>query len=198
MPISGGGQGRALPSPPPEVLVASRLELRPPLKGEVGRARQAFGRCGALFALFAVIWIAVTPAFAVNPDEMLKDPALEARARALSQELRCLVCQNESIDDSNAALAHDIRVLLRERIKKGDTDQQVINFLVARYGEFILLKPPFDWNTWLLWLVPPGALAIGGLAAAASYWKRRNRVAEAAPLSEAEAADLQRLLAEDR
>jgi cytochrome c-type biogenesis protein CcmH len=116
----------------------------------------------------------------------------------LSAELRCLVCQNESIDDSNAALAHDIRVLLRERIQKGDTDQQVIDFLVSRYGEFILLKPPFDWNTVLLWLVPPGALAIGGLAAALSYRKRRNRAVEAAPLSEAEAADVQRLLAEDR
>jgi cytochrome c-type biogenesis protein CcmH len=161
--------------------------------------RHGFARHFALLGLLGILGLAaVTPALAVNPDEMLKDPALEARARALSAELRCLVCQNESIDDSNAALAHDIRVLLRERIQKGDTDQQVISFLVSRYGEFILLKPPFDWNTLLLWLAPPGALAIGGLAATLSYRKRRNRVTEAAPLSEAEAADLQRFLAEDR
>jgi cytochrome c-type biogenesis protein CcmH len=136
-------------------------------------------------------------ALAVNPDEMLKDPALEARARVLSQELRCLVCQNESIDDSNADLAHDIRVLLRERLMKGDTDQQAIDYLVARYGEFILLKPRFNAHTWALWLVAPGALAIGGLVAAAFYWKRRKRPAQPPPLDAAEAAEVTRLMSED-
>ncbi len=122
------------------------------------------------------------PAFAVKPDEMLDDPALEARARALSEELRCLVCQNQSIDDSDAPLAHDLRVLLRERLTAGDTDEQVIDFLVARYGEFILLKPRFNGHTWLLWLVPPGVLLIGAAAAgirlargAESRRRRRRR-----------------------
>jgi cytochrome c-type biogenesis protein CcmH len=104
-------------------------------------------------ALSAVIWPAA--AFAVEPKEMLSDPALEARARALSRELRCLVCQNESIDDSGAPLAHDIRVLVRERIKAGDTDRQVIDFLVARYGEFVLLRPPLSWHTAALWGLHP-------------------------------------------
>ena len=119
----------------------------------------------AALAILAFGLLAAGSALAVNPDEMLKDPALEARARALSEELRCLVCQNELIDDSNAALAHDIRVLLRERLKAGDTDQQAIDYLVARYGEFILLKPRFNGHTLALWLVPPGALVIGGLVA---------------------------------
>jgi cytochrome c-type biogenesis protein CcmH len=100
-------------------------------------------------------------AWAVQPDEVLSNPQLETRARALSQQLRCMVCQNESIDDSNAPLAHDLRVLVRERLTSGDTDRQVLDFLVARYGEFILLKPPFNWHTALLWIVPPGALLIG-------------------------------------
>ncbi len=150
-----------------------------------------------LAALAILIFGLVVPAFAVTPDEMLKDPALEARARVLSQELRCLVCQNELIDDSNAALAHDIRVLLRDRLKAGDTDSQAINYLVARYGEFILLKPRFNAHTWALWLAPPGALVIGGLVAAAFYWKRRKRSVEPAPLDATETADLQRLLSDD-
>ena len=103
-------------------------------------------------------------ALAVTPDEMLKDPALEARARALSQQLRCMVCQNQSIDDSEAPLAHDLRVLVRERLTAGDSDKQVIDFLVARYGEFVLLKPRFEWRTALLWIVPPAILVIGGIA----------------------------------
>ena len=141
--------------------------------------------------------LATAPALAVNPDEMLKDPALEARARALSEELRCLVCQNESIDASNAPLAHDIRVLLRDRLKAGDTDSQAIDYLVARYGEFILLKPRFNGHTLALWLVPPGALVIGGVVAAAFYWKRRKRPAQPPPLDAAEEADLARLMSED-
>ncbi|MFY9695241.1 MAG: cytochrome c-type biogenesis protein, partial [Xanthobacteraceae bacterium] len=101
------------------------------------------------------------PVRAVQPDEMLADPKLEARARAISQELRCLVCQNESIDESEAPLAHDLRVLVRQRIEAGDSDAQVMNFIVARYGEFVLLKPRLEWRTALLWGTPPGLLLIG-------------------------------------
>ena len=101
--------------------------------------------------------------WAVTPDEMLKDPALETRARALSQQLRCMVCQNQTIDDSDAPLAHDLRVLVRERVSAGDSDKQVIDFLVSRYGEFVLLKPRFEWHTAFLWLVPPAILVVGGV-----------------------------------
>jgi len=94
-------------------------------------------------------------AYAVEPSERLADPALEARARALSQELRCLVCQNQSIDESNADLAHDLRILLRRRLLAGDTDRQILDYVVARYGQFVLLDPPFEPATYLLWLTPP-------------------------------------------
>ncbi len=113
---------------------------------------------------------------AVQPDEIMADPAQEARARNLSRELRCMVCQNQSIDDSDAPLARDLRLLVRERIAAGNTDQQVMDFLVARYGEFVLLKPPVESRTLLLWLVPPLVLLGGGLA----LWlgnRRRNRAA---------------------
>jgi cytochrome c-type biogenesis protein CcmH len=100
-------------------------------------------------------------AYAVEPSERLADPALEARARTLSKELRCLVCQNQSIDESNADLAHDLRVLLRQRLVDGDTDQQVLDYLTARYGVFVLLDPPFAPVTWVLWLTPP-LLVLGG------------------------------------
>ena len=115
-----------------------------------------------LISLFALLALA-TSALAVNPDEVLKDPELEARARVLSTELRCLVCQNQSIDDSDAPLAKDLRVLLRERLEAGDTDEQVIKFLVDRYGEFILLNPYFGAHTLLLWLLPFALLLIGGV-----------------------------------
>jgi cytochrome c-type biogenesis protein CcmH len=130
---------------------------------------------------------------AVEPDEMLSDPALEARARALSQGLRCLVCQNESIDDSAAPLAHDIRVLVRERIKAGDTDQQVIDFLVARYGEFVLLKPPLSWHTVALWGLPPGLLLIG-IAMMIVMARRRANVPATVALTAAEEERVQELL----
>jgi cytochrome c-type biogenesis protein CcmH len=107
-------------------------------------------RAGALVLLSAMS----SPSHAVMPDEMLGDPGLEARARRLSTELRCVVCQNQSIDDSNAPLAHDLRVLLRERLSAGDTDRQAIDYLVARYGNFVLLKPPMQLNTLLLWIGP--------------------------------------------
>ena len=116
------------------------------------------------------------PLWAVQPDEMLANPKQEARARALSQELRCMVCQNESIDDSEAPLAHDLRVLVRERIKAGDTDAQIIDFLVARYGEFVLLKPRLSWHTAALWGLPP-ALLLFGTVLAFMTWTRRNRAA---------------------
>ena len=106
--------------------------------------------------------IAITPAHAVEPGEILKDPALEARARTISQELRCVVCQNQSIDDSNAPLAHDLRVIVRERLTAGDTDSQVLAFVESRYGEFVLLRPRFKLQTLLLWLTP--LLLLGGAA----------------------------------
>ena len=105
---------------------------------------------------------------------MLTDPALEARARNLSKELRCMVCQNQSIDDSEAPLAHDLRVLVRERLKAGDSDAQVVNFLVARYGEFLLLRPPLAWHTAALWGLPPAALLIGIVTIVVIVRRRRN------------------------
>ena len=111
--------------------------------------------------LFALVLLLSAPAFswaAVQPDEILQNPALEARARTLSQQLRCMVCQNESIDDSDAPLARDLRVLVRERLEAGDNDAQVLDFLVARYGEFVLLKPRLSWRTAILWGLPPGLL----------------------------------------
>jgi cytochrome c-type biogenesis protein CcmH len=129
-------------------------------------------RALALIVLLAAI---AGPALAVTPGEIMKDPALEARARHLSQELRCMVCQNQSIDDSDAPLAHDLRVLVRERLAKGDSDQQVLDFLVARYGDFVLLKPPLQFDTLLLWGLPPAAL-LAGLAALIFMARRRQKV----------------------
>jgi cytochrome c-type biogenesis protein CcmH len=114
-------------------------------------------------ALLALSLLA-SPALAVQPDEILKDPVLEARARTLSQELRCMVCQNQSIDDSDAPLAKDLRVLVRERLTAGDSDNQVIEFLVSRYGEFVLLKPRMNSHTVLLWAAPFAVLVIAALA----------------------------------
>jgi cytochrome c-type biogenesis protein CcmH len=149
----------------------------------------------ATLALVAAA-LAAQPVLAVQPDEMLKDPALEARARTLSAELRCLVCQNESIDDSNADLAHDLRVLIRQRITAGDTNEQVIDYLVARYGEFILLKPRFNWHTVLLWAAPPGALVLGAIMAVVAYRRRRGD-GPPQPLDAGEEATLQRLLSDE-
>jgi len=123
---------------------------------------------------------------------MLKDPALEARARALSQELRCVVCQNQSIDDSNAPLAHDLRVVVRERLSAGDTDAQVLAFVTARYGEFVLLRPPFKPRTLLLWLTP--LLLLGG--AAVFLLRARSRATAAGPGAEPLTAGEQQRLAE--
>src|SRR5262245_14950460 len=109
------------------------------------------------------LMLATAPSWAVQPSEVLSDPALEARARSLSRELRCMVCQNQSIDDSDAPLAADLRVLVRERLQAGDSDTQVLDFLTARYGEFVLLKPRLAWHTALLWGAPPALLVIGAL-----------------------------------
>ena len=130
-------------------------------------------------ALLALLFALLAPGavFAVRPDEMLKDPALEARARHLSEQLRCMVCQNQSIDDSEAPLAHDLRVLVRQRLKAGDSDRQVIDYLVSRYGDFVLLKPPFKLDTLLLWGLPPLAL-IAGLAGIVLMARRRKALAD--------------------
>ena len=148
----------------------------------------------ALTLLIALLWS--SPLWAVQPNEMLSDPTLEARARALSKELRCMVCQNESIDDSEAPLAHDLRVLVRERIKTGDSDQQVLDFLVARYGEFVLLKPPLSWHTAALWGLPPGLLLVGIVMLIIAARRRDGAPIAAAPpsLTAAEQARLAELL----
>src|SRR5262249_7161449 len=111
--------------------------------------------------LIVLLTSIIVPTFAVEPDEVLSDPALEVRARALSKELRCMVCQNQSIDDSEAPLARDLRILVRERLQAGDSDLRVIDFLVARYGEFVLLRPRFAWHTALLWFGPATLLIAG-------------------------------------
>jgi cytochrome c-type biogenesis protein CcmH len=135
------------------------------------------------FAAIALLLAAITPgsSLAVQPDEMLKDPNLEARARELSRELRCMVCQNQSIDDSEAPLARDLRLLVRERLTKGDTDQQVLDFLVARYGEFVLLKPPLEGRTIILWTLPPLALLAGAIGL--FFAGRRRRLGQLEPVT---------------
>jgi cytochrome c-type biogenesis protein CcmH len=150
-------------------------------------------------ACIALAMIAASPAaHAVQPDEIMADPAKEARARELSRELRCMVCQNQSIDDSDAPLARDLRLLVRERLAGGDSDSQVLDFLVARYGEFVLLKPRLERHTLLLWLLTPLALGGGGIAL---WWHYRRREkgtsADGTPpaLSADEEARVEKLLA---
>jgi len=150
-------------------------------------------------ALLAVLMTLLAPgaALAVRPDEMLKDPTLEARARHLSEELRCMVCQNQSIDDSEAPLAHDLRVLVRQRLEAGDSDRQVLDFLVSRYGDFVLLKPPFKLDTLLLWGLPPLVLVIG-LAGIIVMARRRTALAERPePLTSEEQAKIATLVGSD-
>jgi cytochrome c-type biogenesis protein CcmH len=149
----------------------------------------------AMFAL--ALFLLAAPAFAVQPDEILRDPVLEGRARTLSQELRCMVCQNQSIDDSDAPLAKDLRVLVRERLTAGDSDGQVIDFLVARYGEFVLLKPRLSAHTALLWLAPFGVVLLGAWGVVSLWRRRRSESAPEtapAPLSAAEQARVAELL----
>ena len=143
--------------------------------------------------------IATAPCWAVMPDEVLKDPALELRARVLSQELRCVVCQNQSIDDSNAPLAHDLRVLLRDRLTSGDSDRQALGFIVARYGNFVLLKPPMQLNTLLLWIGPLLILLVAGIGFGHHVGRAGDgsRTAEApSPLSDNERERIETLLNE--
>lgn len=158
--------------------------------------RRRFG--SALLSTVAALAILVaTPALAVEPDEILADPALEARARHISAGLRCLVCQNQSIDDSNAPLARDLRLLVRERLKAGDSDAQVVRFIEDRYGEFVLLRPPLNTRTLLLWLAPILVL-LGALAVAMNALRKSPSSSEARPaLTPVEEEKLRALLAEE-
>ena len=153
-----------------------------------------------VFAILAglAIGLAALPAGAVAPDEILDDPVLEQRARDLSANLRCMVCQNQSIDDSDAPLAKDLRVLVRERLVAGDTNAEVIDYLVARYGEFVLLKPRFSWNTILLWAVAPLGLLLGAIVLLVAARRRTRTLAttRTTSLSDEEQAKLDRILAE--
>ncbi|XUR37964.1 Cytochrome c-type biogenesis protein [Rhizobium leguminosarum bv. trifolii] len=142
--------------------------------GEVGRVSQMSRLLSRLLIVLFVLF-APAPAFAVNPDEVLADPALEARARTLSAELRCMVCQNQSIDDSNADLAKDLRLLVRERITDGDSDEAVLNYIVSRYGEFVLLKPRVSMKTVLLWGAPVLLVLAGGLSLLVFARKRAGK-----------------------
>ncbi|MAM09499.1 MAG: cytochrome C biogenesis protein [Rhizobiaceae bacterium] len=148
-----------------------------------------------LAALLAMVLLLapLTSAQAVTPDEVLDDPALEARAREISAELRCMVCQNQSIDDSNADLARDLRLLVRDRLVDGDSNEEVIDYVVSRYGEFVLLKPRFSPKTWLLWGAPALLVVIGGIV----VWRlSKSRRAPDRPLSQVEEERLERLLAD--
>lgn len=183
--------GRALPAPP----------CRPEAKGQgIFRAAKRIPRCArddtsGLWPTLCVLILSLLislPALAVEPSEMLSDPALEARARTLSRELRCVVCQNESVDDSPAEVAHDIRRAVRERVVAGDTDLQVLDYMVARYGDYVLLKPPFKMRTLVLWLGAPALLLLGVIG----LWfvaRRRSAALVPAPLSDAERARLDAL-----
>jgi cytochrome c-type biogenesis protein CcmH len=154
-----------------------------------------FARNGRAFLplLFLLVTIVTTaPAYAVRPDEMLPDPALEARAREVGQELRCLVCRNQSIDDSDADLAHDLRVLVRDRIKAGDSNNQVVAYIRARYGDFVLLRPPFELDTVLLWGGPALILLLGAFGIHRYYRHRRRD--EPPPLSAEERRRLKSIL----
>jgi len=145
--------------------------------------------------LLLVIVAGATPAHAVRPDEMLADPRLEARAREVGRELRCLVCRNQSIDDSDADLAHDLRVLVRERIMAGDGNDQVVAFVRARYGDFVLLRPPFEFATALLWGGPLLVLLLGGIAIR-RFYRAQAGTSPPPPLSAEERRQLAAALAD--
>lgn len=164
-------------------------------------------RCKSLLPALVAAILALAPfaGDAVQPDEMLDDPRLEERAREISKDLRCLVCQNQSIDDSDAELARDLRVLVRERLQAGDSNRQIRDYVVARYGDFVLLDPPMKLSTYALWF-GPAAIALGALLAALFYFRRGRRGASAAeatgplqptPLNEEERARVRRLLDEE-
>jgi len=172
------------------ICVTSRNNIAGMTKWERWRAANILLRVVFLLVLIGT----VSPAQAVRPDEMLADPALEARAREVSRDLRCLVCRNQSIDDSDADLAHDLRVLVRERITAGDSNDQAVAFIRARYGDFVLLRPPLEIGTALLWGGPLLVLLFGGIAAARFYRRREEPIP---PLSAAEQQRLSALLAEE-
>jgi cytochrome c-type biogenesis protein CcmH len=158
------------------------------------------GRALALALIALMLALPAGPAAAVQPDEMLDDPKLEARAREISKDVRCLVCQNQSIDDSNADLARDLRILVRERLEAGDTNQEVRDYLVARYGEYVLLKPPVTGATLLLWAAP-AILLLAGAVGVAIWFRGRRRAAMAGEageeaLSADERARIERLLSD--
>jgi cytochrome c-type biogenesis protein CcmH len=144
--------------------------------------------------VLALALLAPSAAFAVQPDEILKDPALEGRARNLSRELRCMVCQNQSIDDSEAPLARDLRILVRQRLEAGDSDKQVLDFLVARYGDFVLLRPPFQADTLLLWGLTPAALIAGAIGLVIMARRRKAVTVEQGALSPEEQRKLSTLV----
>jgi cytochrome c-type biogenesis protein CcmH len=174
----------------------ARSLLAPALSPRSGRrCRQADEGQGGLFRrLLLLLFLLLTPipAFAVNPDEVLSDPALESRARQISAHLRCMVCQNQSIDDSNAELAKDLRVLVRERLTNGDTDDEVIDYVVSRYGEFVLLNPRLSARTVILWAMPI-ALLIAGSAALFVFVRSRPSQRAVAPLTDEEKARIEEL-----
>ncbi len=147
----------------------------------------------ARLLLLVGLLLSAAPAFAVNPDEVLADPTLEARARAISSELRCMVCQNQSIDDSNAELAKDLRLLVRKRLTDGDSDEQVMSYIVSRYGEFVLLKPRLEMKTVLLWGAPVVLILAGGVSLAV-FARRRAGKPTGSSLTADEQARLNELL----
>ena len=154
-----------------------------------------------IYALLALaIVVSTSPVWAVEPDEIMDDPALEARAREVSLDVRCVVCQNQSIDDSNSGIAKKMRVLVRERIKQGDTNEEVIEYLVSRYGDFVLLKPPVKAKTLVLWY-GPAVMVVIGLIGIIFYYRRRSKetamTTGAAPLSADEKARLKALMKEE-
>lgn len=149
-----------------------------------------------LAALFLLVALMTLPARAVLPDEVLDDPALEQRARNLSEELRCMVCQNQTIDDSDAPLARDLRLLVRERLVQGDSDKEVIEFIVERYGEFVLLKPRLSARNAVLWGAPFLLLVIGSVVAVVFLRRRKPEAVGPEPLSRQERAELARLMSE--
>lgn len=165
------------------------------------RRTKSPGVFAVLALLLALLMVGVNPVLAVQPDEVLKDPQLEARARALGRDLRCLVCQNQSIDDSDADLARDLRILLRQRLVAGDSDVQARQYIVDRYGDYVLLNPPFKAETMVLWL-GPGALLLCGIWVAVGFYRRRDAAVGAKdaslPLSDVEQKRLSKLLAKER
>ena len=162
-------------------------------KGKVPRSARA-ARVWARSQCIALLLLCALPALAVEPTEMLKDPALEARARQIGQALRCVVCQNQSIDDSQAEVAHDMRRAVRERLQAGDSDDQVFAYMVARYGDYVLLKPPFKARTLVLWLGAPALLLIAGVALLFAARRRRTATVAPPPLNEEERVRLSVIL----